>query len=66
MTEYAHPELEESEFTKVKIWYSYAIESVRVASTPGGGSFNIEQAEQLRDELDEAIAEAKARQDREL
>lgn len=41
-------------------WYSGPIEKIRVHSTPGGVSLSIEQAEELREELREAILHARA------
>jgi len=45
--------------TRVKFWYSEAIDRVRATADPGGDAFDIEEAKELRDELDSAIQEAK-------
>lgn len=41
-----------------EIWYSEAIEKVRVCSDPGGDAFSTKNAKELRDELDAAIQKA--------
>jgi len=50
--------MEESD-TQVKFWYSEPIDRVRATADPGGDAFDIEEAEELRDELDAAIQQAK-------
>lgn len=43
-----------------KVWYCKQINRVRVASTPGGAAYTVEEARELQDEIEAAIAEAEA------
>lgn len=45
---------------ELKAWYSEGIEKVRVTSTPGGISLDAAGVRELRDELDEMLAEFEA------
>jgi len=40
-----------------EVWFDASIEKVRIASTPGGDSFDAEAARSFREELDAAIAQ---------
>lgn len=44
---------------RVEVWSDDSIGKVRVASTPGGDALSVEEAENLRDELDAAIEQAR-------
>jgi hypothetical protein len=49
--------------TDVAVWYCEAIEKIRATASPGGDALDVDEAEALRDDLDEAIATAKRRAD---
>lgn len=43
---------------EVSVWFSEAIERIRVDATPGGISLDVEDAREWRDGLDAAIEQA--------
>ena len=43
---------------ELKAWYSEPVDQIRVTATPGGIAIGVDEAKELRDELDSVIREA--------